>query len=291
VYLRNPHHLVPASWTAGAWLNAGLVLLLFAGAAVLSLEAGRRRADGGSARASADLVLWSLGAALFALVGLLLSPLDRDGNLLKLYLFRVPDTLLVLSAWLLLLRALPPLATRLWPAPLLLLMLVLVLKGGPWLRAFPASLANGFTSGPEQAQLYRWLSSQPLHGRLVLTPPAGFEDLSNQTNLPKLVQFKQVPTESAAILTWYRRLTALAGGDPQVWQGPGGTPALQRLERAYAGLGGEALARLASDQGAGVVITKADQAGPSGWSRGFANGRWSAWLPPAGAAGGHSGQP
>ncbi|MEB3351686.1 MAG: hypothetical protein VKM01_05110 [Cyanobacteriota bacterium] len=288
VYLRNPHHLVPASWTAGAWLEAALVLLLFSGAAVLCLRAGERR-PGFPATACTDLILWTLAAALFGLLGLLISPIDRDGTVLKLYLFRVPDTLVVLASWLLLLRWLPPRAARGWPAALLVL--VLVVRGAPWARAFPAAVAQRFIASPEQAELYGWLRDLPGHGSLVITPPAGFEDLSNHTRKPRLVQFKQVPTASGAILSWYRRLTALAGGDPQVWQGPGGTPAQQRLERAYDGLDGAALARLAEGQRAGVVVTRAERPGPEGWRRAFANDRWWGWLPPTGAADGHSGEP
>ena len=278
VYLRNLHHLVPATWTGQQWLQAVALLLLFSGAAMLCLRSDWRR-PGFPSMACADLILWTLATALFALLGLIISPFDYNGTLLKAYLFRVPDTLLVLVSWLLLLRSLPVRFVRVWPAALLLLLV----RGGawvPWGSAFSASLANRFTSSPEQLELYLWLRDLPHHDRLILTPPSDFEDLSNQARQPKLVQFKQVPTESASIRTWYHRLTALAGGDYQVWKGAGGFRAQQRLNRAYDGLDAAAMTNLAEDQGAGVVATRAGHPGPNAWHKAFSNSRWSAWLPP-----------
>lgn len=279
VYLRNPHHLVPATWTGHQWLHAVALLMLFSGAAMLCLRSDWRR-PGFPSMACADLILWTLATALFALLGLIISPLDHNGTFLKAYLFRVPDTLVVLVSWLLLLRGLPVRFVRVWPAALLMLLLVIGGAWAPWGPAFSESLANRFTSSPEQLELYVWLRDLPHHDRLILTPPSDFEDLSNQARQPKLVQFKQVPTGSAAILTWYHRLTALAGGDHQVWKGAGGFEALQRLNRAYDGLDAAAMTSLAVDQRAGVVVTRAGHPGPNAWHKGFSNSRWSAWLPP-----------
>jgi len=279
VYLRNPHHLVPATWTGQQWLSAVTLLLLFSGAAILCLRSDWRSPSFLSV-ACADLILWTLATAGFALLGLIISPLDHNGTLLKAYLFRVPDTLVVLVSWLLLLRGLPRRFVRGWPAALLVLLLVIGGAWVPWGPAFSASLANRFTSSPEQLELYGWLRDLPHHDRLILTPPSDFEDLSNQARQPKLVQFKQVPTGSAAILTWYHRLTALAGGDHQVWKGAGGIQALQRLNRAYDGLDAAAMTSLAVDQRAGVVVTRAGHPGPIAWHKAFSNSRWSAWLPP-----------
>jgi hypothetical protein len=115
---------------------------------------------------------------------------------------------------------------------------------------------------------------------LVVTPPTGFEDLSLQTGRAGYVQFKQIPTAGPAIHTWYRRLSALAGDDRRVWEGPGGFEARARLDAAFAGLDGSALLRLAERSGATVVITPSRQAGPSGWRAGFRNAAWAAWTPP-----------
>jgi len=84
-------------------------------------------------------------------------------------------------------------------------------------------------------------------------------------------------------------MTALAGGDLRVWQGPGGWPARRRLMRAYDRLDAVALAQLARRQQLGVVITDAGRSGPRGWRQGFANSQWAAWLPAHKGATGHAG--
>lgn len=286
VYLRNPHHLVPASWPAEAWLKAAVLLLLFIGAALLCLRAGRCR-DFFPKAATADLIVWSLSGALVALVGLVISLVDRGGVLLRLYPFRFADTSLVLAAWLLLMAWIPWARRGRWPAVVLLM--VLLIQGLPDLSSVRVGLARQFIDSPERADLYGWLQQVPPASAVVLAPPSGFEDLPLQTGHPIVAQFKQVPTAPAAIRTWYERITALAGNDPLVWQGPGGWPARRRIDRAYERLDARALTRLVQRYQPGVVVTAASLPGPQGWREAFRNAHWSAWLPDGAAAAGHAG--
>ena len=298
VVLRNPHHLLPSVWSAGDWARIALVLGLFVLAA---LAAGgrwpRRRREGWQGndpcqRASRDLAIWVAMGWPLALLGLLASrlPAEPQHALLSLYPFRVADTLLMLGLWLLLAAGLAG-AVRHWKpgrkaqrrlqAGVVALVLLISLGGlGRDLPAAAAGWPRQFVDSPEQAELYGWIRGHTPRSALVLTPPAGFEDLSLQTGRAGFVQFKQIPTSAAAIQAWFERLTALAGGDRAVWQGPGGWAARDRLVAAYGALPPAALGRLADDQGATVLITGPEQSGPEGWAPAYRNGRWTAWQQP-----------
>jgi hypothetical protein len=280
VVLRNPHHLLPSSWSGSDWAKALLFLGLFALAVVLS--GARRAGDDPRRQACRDLALWVVMSWPPALAGLLLALWDPQSPLLQIYPFRLADTLLMLGVWLLLAAALQPsLQSRQARLGLTALVLVISLAGlARDLRGAAASLPRGFVASQEQAALYGWIRSATPAGALVVTPPFGFEDLSLHTGRAGYVQFKQIPTSRAAIQTWYLRLTALAGGDPAVWQGPGGWAARPRLTRAYNNLDPPALRRLADASGASVLITRGRQAGPSDWRAGYRTTGWTAWLRP-----------
>lgn len=304
VVLRNPHHLVPGSWSPGDWARIALVLGLFLLAALAAggwagaVRAGSPQGRDDQARsASRDLALWVLMSWPLALLGLLgsLLPAAPRYALLGLYPFRLADTLLMLGLWLLLAAALAGALRRWWPGrrsqrrlQRTVLGLVLLISLGGLARDLPTAAARWprqFVGSPEQAELYAWIRGHTLGSALVLTPPAGFEDLSLQTGRAGFVQFKQIPTSAAAIQTWFERLTALAGGDRGVWQGPGGWEARDRLVAAYDRLSPAALGRLAEDSDASVLISGSHQGepekgAPQGWVAAYRNARWTAWRRP-----------
>ena len=96
-YIRNPHHLVPSSWSTRDWLWACLWLALFATAIFLVFyknQSGRK--------CQQDLAVWaSLTLAPF-IIGLGISPWDSQGIWLRFYPFRVADTLIPHSTCLIL---------------------------------------------------------------------------------------------------------------------------------------------------------------------------------------------
>jgi hypothetical protein len=300
VVLRNPHHLLPGSWSAGDWARLALMLGLFSLAAA---TAGVRRPGHDPQRqASRDLALWVVMSWPLALLGLVAGlgvPASAAeapaGNspallLLSLYPFRVADTLLMLGLWLLLAAALArwlaqgPLGAagrRQLQRGLVGLALLLSLVGV--LRELPQAAARGrrgFVDTPERAELYAWIRSHSPPTALVVAPPTGFEDLALHTGRPGLVQFKQVPTASTALHIWFTRLTALAGGEAGVWRGPGGWEASGRLVRAYGALSPAALAALAERHGATLLITATPQPGPPGWRPARRNRAWTLWQRP-----------
>lgn len=280
VVLRNPHHLLPSSWLWSDWAKALLFLGLFALGVVLC--GARRAGDDPRRQACRDLALWVVMSWPPALGGLLLALWDPQSPLLQIYPFRLADTLLMLGVWLLLAAALQPLLRdRQSRLALVAVVLVISLTGlARDLRGAAASLPRGFVASEDQAALYGWIRGATPANALVVTPPFGFEDLSLHTGRAAYAQFKQIPTSRAAIQTWYQRLTALAGGDAAVWQGPGGWPAKPRLSRAYNQLDPPALRRLTDASGASVLITRARQAGPSDWRAGYRTTAWTAWLRP-----------
>lgn len=303
VVLRNPHHLLPGSWSAGDLARITLMLGLFVLAA---LAAGggwpgrwRRGWQGNDPcqRASRDLALWVAMGWPLALLGLLASrlPAEPQHALLSLYPFRLADTLLMLGLWLLLAAALASAVRRWGPGRKVqrrlqggVIALVLLISLGGLARDLPTAGAGWprqFVGSPEQAELYAWIRGHTLRSALVLTPPAGFEDLSLHTGRAGFVQFKQIPTSAPAIQKWFERLTALAGGDRGVWQGPGGWDARDRLVAAYGRLSPAALGRLAEDSGTTVLITDyqeggPEKGGPQGWVAAYRNARWTAWRRP-----------
>lgn len=281
VFLRNPHHLVPQYWTSSQWLNALAMLMLFAGAAVLCLWAARHR-DHFPLEASQDLAIWALAGSLIPALGLLISLVDGEGGLLKLYLFRFGDTVIPLVAWLLLLCWVPVANRNLWP--LLLLVLIVIKRGSAEFLDFSDRFQKGFIDSSDKAQLYDWLDRFKEEKFVVMTPPGGFEDLQVRADVPGFVQFKLIPNRSTAIKVWYVRLTALAGGDRRVWEGNSGFSAASRISSAYRRLGSEPLADLARRYGIGIVVTDSGHPGPSGWKEEFRNDHWSAWLPAAAQA-------
>jgi hypothetical protein len=306
VVLRNPHHLLPSSWSAGDWARIALLLGLF----VLAAQAaggwwpgrwrprwqgrwqGPLQRNDPCQRASRDLALWVAMSWPLALLGLLASrlPAAPKHALLSLYPFRLADTLLMLGLWLLLAAVLAR-SVRCWGPgrkaqrrlQAALVVVVLLISLGGLARELPTAAADWprqFVASPEQAELYAWIRGHTPRSALVLAPPSGFEDLSLQTGRPGFVQFKQIPTSALALQTWFERLTALAGGDRGVWQGPGGWQARDRLLAAYGALPPAALGRLADDQGASVLVTSSQHSGPEGWAPAYRNVRWTAWQQP-----------
>ncbi|SBO43739.1 conserved protein of unknown function [Cyanobium sp. NIES-981] len=279
----------------------GLFALAAAGAGVRRPGSDPRRL------ASRDLAQWVAMSWPLALLGLVAgvrvpasaaeapAATTPDLLLLSLYPFRVADTLLMLGLWLLLAAGLARWLGRrgpLGPAGrrrlqrglqrgLVGLVLVVVLAG--LLRELPQALARGargFVDTPARAELYSWIRHHSPPTALVVTPPSGFEDLALQTGRAGFVQFKQVPTAATALHTWFTRLTALAGGDAGVWQGPGGWKARDRLAQAYGTLPPTALATLAEQSGATLLITASQQPGPQGWLEAHRTPAWTAWRRP-----------
>jgi hypothetical protein len=278
-YLRNPHHLVPGSWSGEDWSQALLWLGLFAAACWFS-----RGATGAEAASRRSLATWgALTLVPFAL-GLGISLWDTNGALLRFYPFRVADSVIPLCTTLLLacqLERSRPRPARL--AALIATVVVAVQSHTSW-----ASEASRFHPAPNtaqdaQARAYRWISANTPRTIRILTPPSGFEDLTLLTGRAGVAQFKQIPNRSADIHDWFRRMQAL-GGDPEFWRQARGFRSRQILNKGFARATPQQLRQLASDYQAGMVLTLGRQAGPQGWRRTYSDSTLSLWQPTDSAA-------
>lgn len=279
-YLRNPHHLVPSSWSGTDWWLAGLWLALFSLAIAWcrndpSVQGAGRR----------DLALWSsLSLVPFGL-GLIISLWDSEGVLLRFYPFRLADSLIPLSATLLLASQ----AERLRPnvsriSGLLLAAWITVQFHGTWPSHTASLLQLGNQGANDQEELHQWLRTHTGAGIRILTPPGSFEDLTLRTGRAGVAQFKQVPNRSKDVREWFQRMQDL-GGDPNFWETSTGFKARRKLVAGFHRLSPDQLTSLANRYQAQAVITAKDQQGPSRWIQTFSNDQWLVWMPSQKASG------
>ena len=273
-YLRNPHHLVPSSWSSSAWLYALAVLTVFGVVLIWTLRdqsepAPQRRAFG----------LWSACTLIPFAIGLVLSLWDTQGAWLRFYPFRVADSLIPLSTALLLACQLETLKPRLSRAgALLLASLIAVQLHSSWAH-WPGLLSLPTPADQARLQTYDWLSRHTPPDALIATPPAGFEDMSLLTGRAGIAQFKQIPNRSTDLQEWFRRMQKLSG-EADFWRHANGFKARRRLDQGFSRLSGEELEQIANTYGADILITSSTQASPTGWTRAFSNTEWIIWQPP-----------
>jgi len=285
VYLRLPHHLSPLGWPSAHWAAALAPLLaLLLTAALWSWIRRRRRAwferAGLQPGVMAAFGGWVLAAvALFAL-GLLVAPFDPQGRWLRFYPFRLADSLLPLLLALLLAALAQVLLAR-WQlgrwvacglAVLLLMQAPAVSSGAVWRPA------EAFAAPAQRQALNSAILRFTPSASVILTPPQGFQDLPWRLQRSPVVQFKLFPSQSEAIVQWYRRLVA-ASGSPPDQSGALGFAATPSLLEGYGRLTPHQLKVLAERYGAAAVVTTAQQSGPMGWRRKFFDQRWALWLP------------
>jgi hypothetical protein len=223
---------------------------------------------------------WVLVAvALFAL-GLLVAPFDPQGRWLRFYPFRLADSLLPLLLALLLAALAQVLLAR-WQlgrwvacglAVLLLMQAPAVSSGAVWRPA------EAFAAPAQRQALNSAILRFTPSASVILTPPQGFQDLPWRLQRSPVVQFKLFPSQSEAIVQWYRRLVA-ASGSPPDQSGALGFAATPSLLEGYGRLTPHQLKVLAERYGAAAVVTTAQQSGPMGWRRKFFDQRWALWLP------------
>lgn len=261
-YLRNPHHLVPSSWSQAAWLWAAAWLALFAAAAALAL---RDRSP--QAQSRRQLALWTALTLIPFGIGLAISPWDRQGDLLRFYPFRVADSLVPLTTCLLLAGELQIRGRRAGSGLALVVTMVIALhQGSSWMPGWGEAWASGFQPDPEKRVLYPWISHHSRPGATILTPAAGFEDLSLLTGRALVGQFKQVPNRSADVQAWFERLQDLSG-IPDLGSQIKGLQTRRQLIRLYAELSPGELERLSQRYGSELAIVHSGQPAPKRWIR------------------------
>jgi len=278
-YLRNPHHLVPSSWSSPDWSQALLWLCLFAAACWLNREA--TEAQGINRR---SLAIWGSLTLVPFVLGLCISPWDNNGTLLRFYPFRVADSVIPLCTTLLLASWLERSRPR--PAKLaaMIATVVVAIQSHTSWASEPSRLHpphNTTQSG--QARAYKWISTHTPTTIRILTPPSGFEDMALLTGRAGIAQFKQIPNHSSDVREWFERMQDL-GFEPEFWRQSRGFRSRQIITRGYAKATPEQLRQLATQYQADMVITLGRQKGPLLWRSTYVDSGISLWQPPESGA-------
>ena len=271
-YLRNPHHLVPSSWSGGDWSRAGIWLILFCLGVGWSL-----RDTSVNCEQRRSLGLWSALSLTFFGFGLFCSTWDREGTFLRFYPFRLADTLIPLSATLLLASQIERLQPNISRLSGILLATAISLKCHASLDLHGTNRIQATSPDISDLQrVYQWLNLCTPPNSRVLTPPSGFEDMSLKTGRAGVAQFKQIPNRSRDVREWFQRMQAM-GGDPYFWAKNTGFKARRKLNAGFYGLSGTQLAEVAKRYDAQFIITAQGQTRPEGWLLAYSNGDWNAW--------------
>jgi len=145
-------------------------------------------------------------------------------------------------------------------------MVIALHQGSSWMPGWGEAWASGFQPDPEKRVLYPWISHHSRPGATILTPAAGFEDLSLLTGRALVGQFKQVPNRSADVQAWFERLQDLSG-TPDLGSQIKGLQTRRQLIRLYAELSPGELERLSQRYGSELAIVHSGQLSPKRWIR------------------------
>ena len=272
-YLRNPHHLVPGSWSPSDWIYAVLWLGLFAAACWLVSRNGPTQND-----CRQDLALWVTLSLIPFAVGLAISPWDHQGSWLRFYPFRVADSLLPLCTCLLIASEIQRRTKRIGSSlALVLAVIITTQQGTSWMPSWSERWASGFQANPEKQALYVWIKEHTASASTVMAPPSGFEDLALITGRAGVGQFKQIPNRSSDVQLWFRRMQDLSG-NPDFWRQATGMQTRKVLVRGYTELKPVELDRLNQRFGSQIMILAKGQEAPAGWAEQLSTASWTLWT-------------
>jgi hypothetical protein len=203
VYLRHPHHLLPSYWHWPKWVKL---------AALCAAWAVAYRGASQSEPTKRLLVFAAFTMVPF-FAGIAIAPFDHNGTFLRLYLFRLGDTLFPLFVLLCLYHALlvAPVSQRTLQKSLTVAAsLVMVYTG----LHFGYKLWQ-FTGSPSDdtpwVEACTWLRHETPRDAIILAPP-GKESFTLLARRACVSQFKFFPFTEAAVSEWYQRLLDVSGG-------------------------------------------------------------------------------
>lgn len=217
-FLRNPHHVNPLAWPMDEWWLLLTYLVVFGGCAFYLL----RLASSPSAefiRQRTDFFCYVLCTLILFGAGILITPLDRNGQILQYYPFRVGDLMLALGASFFLALTLEKLLWQHRRGAIAITLIILMGFGaeatrfynkGVALREFPNS-AQGVDDN--MVPLANWLKQNVPDGEIVISSPVRLDALPWISDHPSVAKFRFVPSASSAdVEDWYERMTDLGGG-------------------------------------------------------------------------------
>ncbi|MEO1401708.1 MAG: DUF6798 domain-containing protein [Cyanobacteria bacterium J06635_1] len=222
VFLRNPHHVNPLSWEAFEWSIAGLYLVIFIGVVIWLRQADREPISDSQSVQSQLAFAGFVGASLIPFaMGVLIAPLDLQGQVLQYYPFRVGDLMLPLGTCLLLVARLETIfhAQR---RPLFAVSCLVVLGVATSFSISDfheaATELIHFPSKPQQVssdwkEMCAWIRQKTPSHSLIVSQPYGQESLYWLAERPTIAKFLFIPSASSAeVEIWYERLVDLSGG-------------------------------------------------------------------------------
>ena len=203
VYLRHPHHLLPSHWHWSKWVKLAMLCAAWAVA-----YRGARRSE-----PTKRLLIFTAFTMVPFFFGVAIAPFDHNGTFLRLYMFRLGDTLFPLFILICLYHALlvVPVSQRMLQKSLLVTAsLVMVYTG----LHFGYKLAQ-FTGSPSDdapwVEACTWLRQETPRDAIVLAPP-GKESFTLLARRACVSQFKFFPFTESAVGEWYQRLLDVSGG-------------------------------------------------------------------------------
>ncbi|NJO39894.1 MAG: hypothetical protein HC769_04025 [Cyanobacteria bacterium CRU_2_1] len=223
VFLRLPHHLNPLSWASERWIRPIVLLILFTMSVTLIRRTQKADRQLGTLTSEQDASIGLAQFTLMALVpfvlGLIIAPVDTQGQLLQYYPFRLGDVMLPLSTGLLLSSVLQRSFTGQTQKIVLILCIVLLsvvfstrtvnfFNQAVALREFPGKTQD---IDATRRDFYTWIRNNTPTDAQIISPPVKWIDFTWLTERATIAKFKFLPQTKLGIINWYERLGDLGG--------------------------------------------------------------------------------
>ena len=218
-FLRNPHHVNPLAWAWDEWLLLPAYLLVFGGCAFYVVRSTAKDENATVIRNREDFICFVLCTLILFGAGILVAPLDLNGQILQYYPFRVGDLMLALGASFFLAMVLEKTLLRYRRGAIAITLIILIGFGAEATRFYDKGMAlRDFPSkpqgvNPDMIAVANWLKAEAPVGELVISPPVDLRALSWLSDHPAIAKFIFVPSASSAdVEAWFNRMTDLGGG-------------------------------------------------------------------------------
>lgn len=278
-YLRNPQHVNPMSWPLEEWLYLSAYLLVFGLSTVFVLRhstvvdkttAVPVYSMQGIRSRRADFACFVLCTLIPFGAGILIAPLDHNGQILQYYPFRVGDLMLPLGTALFLALALEKLLFIHRRGAISITLIILIGFGIEATRFYDKGMAlqdfpgKGQGVNPEMIDTASWLQQHVPDGEPVVSSPVELAPLPWLSDHPSIAKFRFVPSASSAdVEAWFNRITDLGGGIDLLSYVDRQTDARREIRRAlteaYNGLDTEYMIGLMDKYQSRYAVTNAGQ--------------------------------
>ncbi|NEQ54759.1 MAG: hypothetical protein F6K11_32330, partial [Leptolyngbya sp. SIO3F4] len=211
-FLRNPHHVNPLAWAWDEWWLLLAYLLVFGGCAFYIMRGSLKEHNATVTRNRADFICFVLCTLILFGAGILVAPLDLNGQILQYYPFRVGDLMLALGASFFLALVLEKVLMQYRYGAIAITLIILIGFGaeatrfyskGMALRDFPVTVQG---VNPELVAMAGWIKQAVPAGELVISSPVELRPIAWLSDHPAIAKFIFVPSASSAdVEAWFNR--------------------------------------------------------------------------------------